>query len=1059
MQSSKPPIDGRRRSNATLGPSVEEAQDLYRARHHRTGNSDETERPEQYGDMDRTPRNVEDSGRQRRTTEDYVEMDRTSRREVENAGRQGRTTEQYGQMDRTPRNTEEGGRQQKKVEEYAEMDRTPRRDFEDAGRHRRRAEDYGGSLRRNEELGSPREIFITGSLRREVQRPGFVGTVGSAGSEMNINTREMNINTRAGSEMNINSRPGHEMLTTRAGSELNLKARSDLNINTRARSEMHINTDTNDERAPQDHYCSSCEEDDLNESLMTTTTTNSSDLTATCSSGSNSIAQECWENDIAPDGSLLYISCYYSNPNYDGSEILNRIQRQQQTQGPETERSENRIIKLIRKKSLKKSSSAKTKKLNIEIPSATVKKLKSYIPCGDPRDVSYQMSQNMNLGRRATLSEIKLGLQLDEAGDQLRVVDIIPDSSAYNSKLVQMNDILLCVNDRPVSKHNINEILSTVLHPGVGQVRLKVQATKSKHELARDKHQYKSKLVMEILNGIDSTDRTDMCLVYVNGNGIQYKYPAENNNLINSFGLFLTLNNLFNNAPVYSSTRSVECDSHVVFTRDKQYKNSTSPNLLLVGFPQQQFSTYELCLKMNKLIVRCVKFLHGYDLDSVFTQNSASLNRLFSFLFNRLLVTQGDFGADKVSNEEYIKLCNPGPGEPDGRSENTRSVVNDEEATTEPRVPDAENENKSDAFTFPLPRKLALNAELDAQINDALGELEANDTYEDDVKNFITIGTILYYKQYLVTSHANQKDLESVHSALFCHGLLHLNGRERNIKNVILWKRVHPKTHLIDNLYYNNSLKAENTYYLLVYGRSNFLLCTLLESNYFTNPQLNPVVQPDVKLIKHAEEIVNFLISTRNISYLNKEIHRLRVNSSENQIEIRSSDWMESLSLSGSYPSHSTLTDEDYDFRKPGEVSTALPVRLLANSILFYYAHVNRQDGVLFSPERKRSSPHDNLVFAKFQTIVYKMEKVFRNYAKFKKLNSALHSKPVKLNRTLICVKESGVCFQVGDGKYWAIGRLYNNVNQVYVCYEDRNESVLSQNMIEIMFKLFLSYS
>uniref|UniRef100_A0A8D8TEG4 Inturned planar cell polarity effector homolog n=1 Tax=Cacopsylla melanoneura TaxID=428564 RepID=A0A8D8TEG4_9HEMI len=995
-----------------------------------------------------------------------------------------------------------------------------------------------GSLNRSE------DVLAGGSLRRDepsLRRDFQLGReLGRAGSEMNIArgnivASEPRVMGRAASvNADLNVGRIHELQNIR---DSGLSEARHPHNSRRIDSNETRNTVPGDgniprgvnrrqdvvkymERVAPDNYCSSCgEEDDLNESLLTTTTnTSASDQTATYSSSSNSISQEAWENDVQPDGSLLYISCYYKEigcATYEGNEILNRIQQRQQCESAQAapvpvssilkpidnNRHENRIIKLIRKKSMSKKSSlassgttAKVKKatkLNIEIPSITAKKLKNYIPYEDPRDVCFELTQNLNLGRRATLAEIKLGLQLDESGEQLRVVDIIPDSTVYHSKLVQLNDLLLAINERPVSKHNLTEVLAMTHH--TGQVKLRVQATKNKHELARDRNNYKSKIVKEVLAGVETYDRSDMCCVYVNTNGIQYKYPPENNNLTNSFGLFLTLNNLFNNTPLYCGTSSVECDSYVIFSRDKQAKNSTANNLLLVCFPHQQFTSYDLCLKLNKLIVSCVRFMFGYDLDSVFASNTAStvsaLNRLFSFLFHRLLVTQGsdcsapanvhDGNTEKVSNEEYIKICKAEsytPLQEGGEQSLTMSAEssggsNRRVGGNERTVLSEESHHESEPlgseyFTFAYPRKLKVNGELDAQINDALGELEANDTYEDDVKNFIIAGTCLYYKNYLLTSHMNEKDLGCLHCTLFCNGLLHLNNHERHVKNMIMWKRVYPKSHMVDNLYYNNSLKSGNTYYLLVYGRANFLLCTLLESNYFTNPNLNPDgVQPDIKLIRHAEEIINFLISTRNIAYLNKEIALLSLNAESNTIEPRPSDWTESLSLSGSYQSQSTLTDEEYNYRKSNETSASLPVRVLANSVLFYYVHVNKQDGVLLTPDRckvshaARSDPAESAVFAKFQSSVYKIEKVFKNYAKFKKLNSTLNSKPLKLNRCLICIKEAGVCFEIGNVQYWTLGRLYNHVGQVYVCYVNRDESVLSQNMIEIMFKLFLSHS
>lgn len=1028
-----------------------------------------------------------------------------------------------GEMERNMKGEHESGRQTYigSVEEGTS-----------SGNLRRDEANFSSSLRRDAALVSLRHEGIqTGSLGRDErtvltggspqreQAKLMVGSLGRAGSELNMAFHgsphvEANMK-RAGSLNTVRGTPRGSALRSVYGA-----AGSDPHL-ARAVSSRHTElVEDYMERVAADNYCSSCgEEEDLNESLLTTTTTNSSDQTATCSSGSNSIAQECWENDIQSDGSLLYISCYYnektSEDTYDGNEILSRLQRQQSeshlaAEVPvssilkpiETNRSENRIIKLIRKKSLKSSlagSAAKVKKLNIEIPSATVKKLKSnFVPYDEPREVSFQPGQNLNLGRRATLSEIKLGLQLDESGDKLRVVGIIPDSNIYHSKLVQVNDLLLSVNDRPVSKMNINEVLSTVLH-NHSQVRLKLQGTKSKHELARERHNYKSKLVTELLYGVDSAG-TDMCLVYVNANGLQYKYPADKNNLSNSFGLFLTLNNMFNNAPRYSGTSSVECDAHVVFTRDKQFKNSPVNNLLLICFPHHLFHSYELCLKWNKMIVRCLRFEYGYELEHVFdSSHFASLNRLFSFLFDRILTTQGELSgqssvrsegqSERVSNEEYIKICKTEsytPLGPDGGNFFTAGAVSEEghmQAGTStiptgneqlyPRAAYGENSRNSEAgalnsepFTFGYPRKLKLSMELEAQINEALGELEANDTYEDDVKNFIVLGTCLYYRQYLLTAHMHEKDLLCVQSSLFCKGLLQVNSQEKNIKNVILWKQVFPKSHTVENLYYNNNLKAVNVYYALVYGRGNFLLCTLLESNYFTNPNTNsPGVHPDVKLIRHVEETVNFLISTRNYSYLNKEIGLLRLRPGEARPLEHSG---ENVSLSGSYQSHSTLTDEDCgggaDYLKQGEVSTLLPLRLVANSAVFYYVHVNKGESVQLTPDLCKvsnmiTSPHEAAIFSKFQKCVYKIEKVFNNYAKFRKLNSGLHSKPVKLNRSTISVKEFGICFTIGENKFWTVGRLYNNVNQVFLCYASDQEGVLSQNMIEIVFKLCASYS
>ncbi|XP_068082746.1 protein inturned isoform X2 [Anabrus simplex] len=466
-----------------------------------------------------------------------------------------------------------------------------------------------------------------------------------------------------------------------------------------------------------------------------------------------------------------------------------------------------------------------------------------------------------NLGRRATLTEVLLGLVISTFADETRIMvaGFIPNGEAIKHRSIKIGDWLRSVNGQEVSFQTIDTVLATI--KTACKIELKLQRVagcevtaqlspssqtkgREQSELVRqlvgvawdqDQDQELQNILRELPVGVLYLTQEGLTEGGPEDQGIIYCYPgpALQNPLATARGAFLTLHHLIPDlapsAPVSSTILLRGQLTHVIYTPQGK-------ELLLLAVPDNRCSIRE-AVQVSAELATNLKFIYQ-TLSSCFSdqENHPSLDHFFSLFFTRLL-TSGLW----PSAQQSVQL------------EDIKSKAAElAPAQFEDLLPAA--------HWVPLPRHVQV------QIDEALSELEANDfgdlseDHNGCQRLYTIIGSCLYHKGYLLASHLPRADLVDIHAFCRQQGLLHL-GRSEPVRSLVLWREVYPAScgrGLEDPSRVSLYQPPQGRWFLLAVGQDQEMLVVLLESGGCTVRAVgNP--GPDVCYVEEAQETLGYI--------------------------------------------------------------------------------------------------------------------------------------------------------------------------------------------------------
>ncbi|XP_061441064.1 protein inturned isoform X2 [Rhineura floridana] len=396
--------------------------------------------------------------------------------------------------------------------------------------------------------------------------------------------------------------------------------------------------------------------------------------------------------------------------------------------------------------------------------------------------------------------------------EKLIIHGLIPGSSAIKSGHILIGDVLVAVNDVDVNAENIERVLSCI--PGPIQVKLTFETSffESK-ETSQQRHKQTQSSMNNLLKMLSRDHNNDPQLsiqsvphiiMYLSlkldsdtskdEQEILYQYPiSEASQKMKSIrGIFITLCDILENmtATHIISSSLFLCGKliHIAYWKE-------SDNLLVIGLPAESVPLSQL-RNMIADVVQTLTFMYS-SLDSAFCQagNGSRLDHFFSLFFQQALHPA------RLPNSQHYDKC-----------------------------------SSSLLYNFPGVRWLLLPQEIKVEIDTALSDLEAADfaelseDYYDMRRQYTILGSCLFYKGYLISSHLPKEDLLDIalYSRHYC--LLPL-AAEQCIAQLVIWREVFPQHHLQGckaSLEGYGEPKAR--YFLLTVGLRHFVLSVLLEA-------------------------------------------------------------------------------------------------------------------------------------------------------------------------------------------------------------------------------------
>ncbi|XP_063042493.1 protein inturned isoform X2 [Engraulis encrasicolus] len=448
---------------------------------------------------------------------------------------------------------------------------------------------------------------------------------------------------------------------------------------------------------------------------------------------------------------------------------------------------------------------------------------------------------------RGGLLEALLGVVNRGAGggmggpQRITVHGLVPNSPASRGGHILIGDVILAVDDVEVTLENIERVLSCI--PGPTQVRLTLETAApggcSAPVVTDDNTDDGVKgrghgnggipavsQLVRLLWGEDTAElqmaisHVPHILMYLSlrldtettheEQEILYQYPVSEASaqLKGVRGIFLTLCDMLENVTggqIISSSLLLKRQLvHVGYWKE-------GANLLVVGLPADRVPLIYL-QSVVEGVVRTLRVMYG-TLDSAFCdeENSARLDHFFCLFFQQLIQPW--------------------------------RLIDSSSATPTPDV-------SGTLFLDGLPavRWLTLPPEIKVEVDTVLSDFEAAD-FGDMSEDFygmrrlyVTLGSCLFYKGYLIANHLPREDLRDV--CLYCqhYGLLPLASEQR-VGQLVVWREVFPqrRTQHSPPLGYAEPLAR---YFLLIVGLRHLMQCVLLEAGGCACPVEGPVA-PD----------------------------------------------------------------------------------------------------------------------------------------------------------------------------------------------------------------------
>ncbi|XP_061108325.1 protein inturned isoform X2 [Conger conger] len=414
--------------------------------------------------------------------------------------------------------------------------------------------------------------------------------------------------------------------------------------------------------------------------------------------------------------------------------------------------------------------------------------------------------------------------------ERLTVHGLVPSSPAIKCAQILIGDVLVAVDDVDVTSENIERVLSCI--PGPMQVKLTLEtvspgeapgpappgggpsppvsqlvkllwggdAVELQMSIGHVPH-----IVMYLTLRLDSeSSREDQEILY------QYPVSEASLQLKGVRGIFLTLCDMLENVTggqiISSSLLLSKQLVHVGYWKD-------GDNLLVLGLPAERVPLLHLKTVIGG-VVRTLRVMYG-SLDRAFceSENGPRLDHFFCLLFQQLIQPS------RLSDS---------PGAP---------------------PPDASSTLFLDGL--PAVRWLTLPPEIKVEIDTVLSDFESSDFGEmsEDFfgmrRLYVTLGSCLFYKGYLIANHLAKEDLLDV--SLYCqHYCLLPLACEQRIGQLVIWREVFPQRRATPGprAAGGGYCEPQGRYFLLIVGLRHFMQCVLLEAGGCAAPAVG-VQGPD----------------------------------------------------------------------------------------------------------------------------------------------------------------------------------------------------------------------
>uniref|UniRef100_A0A8B9J4G9 Protein inturned n=1 Tax=Astyanax mexicanus TaxID=7994 RepID=A0A8B9J4G9_ASTMX len=383
-------------------------------------------------------------------------------------------------------------------------------------------------------------------------------------------------------------------------------------------------------------------------------------------------------------------------------------------------------------------------------------------------------------------------------GEKLFIHGLVPHSPASKCAQILIGDVLVAVDDVDVTSENIERVLSCI--PGPTQVRLTLE-TASVGKIGVEPVTPRSRTyppvsqLVRLLWGEDTME-LQMSVAHIphivmylslkldsespqEEQEILYQYPLSEAamQLKGVRGIFLTLCDMLENVTggqiVSSSLLLRKQLVHVGYWKE-------GANLLVIGLPADRYA-----------------FCEG--------ENTPPLDHFFCLFFQQL------FQPSRLS---------------DGSCPSSLDV-------------------SGTLFLDGLPavRWLTLPPDIKVEVDTVLSDFEASDfgdMSEDSYgmrRLYVTLGSCLFYKGYLIANHLPKEDLLDV--CLYCqHYCLLALPTEQRVGQLVVWREVFPQRRtqpspLTPRLGY---CEPHARYFLLIVGLRHFMQCVLLEAGGCASP-------------------------------------------------------------------------------------------------------------------------------------------------------------------------------------------------------------------------------
>ncbi|XP_034146291.1 protein inturned isoform X4 [Esox lucius] len=416
--------------------------------------------------------------------------------------------------------------------------------------------------------------------------------------------------------------------------------------------------------------------------------------------------------------------------------------------------------------------------------------------------------------------------------ERITIHGLVPNSPAIKSAQILIGDVLVAVDDVDVTTENIERVLSCI--PGPSQVKLTLETASpggpdeggaDVSSAPRLRPSPPASQLVRLLWGEDTAElqmslgHTPHVIMYLSlkldsdspleEQEILYQYPVSeaSSQLKGVRGIFLTLCDMLQNVTggqIVSS--SLLLSKHLVHVG--YWKESN--NLLVIGLPADRVPLLYLQTVVEG-VVRTLNVMYG-SLDRAFCQeeHTPKLDHFFCLFFQQII--------------QPSRLSDSSGATPPDLS---RSLFLD---------------------GLPAVRWLTLPPEIKMEVDTVLSDFESSDFGEmsEDFygmrRLYVTLGSCLFYKGYLIANHLSKEDLLDV--CLYCqHYCLLPLAVEQRVGQLVIWREVFPcqRTQNQTNKGQSSGLgyyQAQGRYFLLIVGLRHFMQCVLLVAGGCAGPAL-----------------------------------------------------------------------------------------------------------------------------------------------------------------------------------------------------------------------------